>query len=118
MVEEKLELDRRTQSVHITYQWPSFMLMEDGKDAPPVPITKDEDLDCFLAVRVEVPMLNLCATITEHSPILDEVVESNNICSSIWIGPYFVQESMGTTEENIGVMVVYQGKMTNNQQLK
>ncbi|CAN8307548.1 unnamed protein product [Cochlearia groenlandica] len=56
-----------------------------------------------------VPMLNLCVTITELSSNDHEVVESNNILTSPWVGGYFFQESIGTTEDNNGAMVVYQG---------
>ncbi|CAN8290997.1 unnamed protein product [Cochlearia groenlandica] len=86
--------------VHVDGRW---------ERCSPVPITKDDELDCFLFVRVEVSMLNLCTTITELSPNDHEVVESNNISPSPWVGGYFVQESISTTEENNGAIVLYQG---------
>ncbi|CAN8241896.1 unnamed protein product [Cochlearia groenlandica] len=68
MVEKKLCMDGMTQKLQLSYQWPQYMLMDDAKDAPPVSITCDQEVEVFLSVQADIAQLNLCAMILEVSP--------------------------------------------------
>ncbi|CAN8290183.1 unnamed protein product [Cochlearia groenlandica] len=54
--------------------------MDDAKDAPPVSITRDQDVEVFLSVQADIAQLNQYAMILEVSPGTSQplLIEYNN----------------------------------------
>ncbi|XP_024016291.1 uncharacterized protein LOC112089768 [Eutrema salsugineum] len=70
LVKEKLGI-KEDVGVTLTFQWPSFMLMDDGRDAPPVLMSSDDEVSLFVEMRSEIDQLNLCVTTDDNT---DDVV--------------------------------------------
>ncbi|XP_024010620.1 uncharacterized protein LOC112086097 [Eutrema salsugineum] len=71
LVKEKLCI-KEDVGVTLTFQWPAFMLMDDGRDAPPVLMSSDDEVSLFVEMRAEIDQLNLCVTTDENTD--DDVV--------------------------------------------
>lgn len=66
LVKESFRVEPNAYVV-LTYQWPQYMLMKDGKDAPPVSIMTDDNVSLFVTMRAEIEQLNMCLTILEEA---------------------------------------------------
>ncbi|CAN8289252.1 unnamed protein product [Cochlearia groenlandica] len=93
----------------LSYMWPEFLMMDGDRDAPPVFVNTDDDVDVFVTLRADIDQLSLCASTTEISLCIDE--RSNNVLL------FKLSEDGGGQTINVndtshnGAMVVYGGQI-------
>ncbi|CAA7034367.1 unnamed protein product [Microthlaspi erraticum] len=65
-VGKKLQILAENVSVKLAYQYPQWMVIDDGDGSTPQYITNDEEVQFFIQMPRHIEEVNLCVTLTAH----------------------------------------------------